>query len=165
MAKRKKRSPLPVFFSLAAVIVILGAAVYLFERASTNSRAMDKALYYGITSDDQAAIVVNDTILENKALVQDGRIYIDYPTVWNSFNSSFYWEPQAAEMLLTLPEGTFIWRPDDETGALIMHDGIPYLSAELIRDFSDIDLEIYGKLKFSRKWKPNIFPSPIAISE
>ena len=26
-------------------------------------------------------------------------------------------------------------------------------------------LEIYGNLKFSKKWKPNILPSPIAISE
>ena len=142
MARRKKRSALPVIFSLAAVVVILGAAVYLFERASTNSREMDKTLYYGLTSEEQAALVVNDTILENKGLVQDGKVFIDYPTVWNSFNSGFYWEPQTAEMLLTLPEGTFIWRPDDASGALIVRDGIPYLSAELIRDFSDIDLEI-----------------------
>ena len=142
MAKRKKRSPLPVIFSLAAVVVILGAAVYLFERASTNSREMDKTLYYGLNSDDQAALVVNDTILGNKGVVQDGKVYIDYPTVWSSFNSSFYWEPKAQEMLLTLPEGTFIWRPEDETGALMIRDGIPYLSAELIRDYSDIDLEV-----------------------
>lgn len=142
MAKKKKRSPLPVIFSLAAVVAILGGAVYLFEHASTNSREMDKSAYYGLASDEQAALIVNDTILETKGVVRDGKIYIDYPTVWKQFNSSFYWEPQNAEMLLTLPEGTFIWRPDDGTGALNLIDGVPYLSAELIRDFSDIDLEI-----------------------
>ena len=142
MARRKKRSPLPVIFSMAAVVVILGAAVYLFEHASTNSREMDKNLYYGLTSDDQAALVVNDTVLEAKGLVQDGTIYIDYPTVWNNFNNSFYWEPHAGQMLLTLPEGTFVWKQDDGTGALIVADGIPYLSAECVREYSDIDLEI-----------------------
>ena len=142
MARRKKRSPLPVLFSLAAVVLILGAAVYLFERASTNSREMDKNIYFGITSDDQAALVVNDTILQTKGLVRDGTVYIDYPTVWNSFNSSFYWEPQANTMLLTLPEGTLSWTPDDGTGALLLVDGIPYLSADCVGSNSDIDMQI-----------------------
>jgi len=143
MAGRKKRSPLPVIFSMAAVVVILGAAVYLFERASTNSRKMDLKTYYGITSDEQAALVVNDSILQTKGMVRDGTVYIDYPTVWNSFNNCFYWEPQAGTMLLTLPEGTLSWTPDDGSGAMILEDGIPYLSADCIRSNSDIDLEIY----------------------
>ena len=129
MAGRKKRSPLPVIFSMAAVVLILGAAVYLFERASTNSRKMDLETYYGITSDEQAALVVNDTILQTRGMVRDGTVYIDYPTVWNSFNNCFYWEPQAGTMLLTLPEGTLSWTPDDGSGAMILEDGIPYLSA------------------------------------
>lgn len=141
MARRKKRSPFPVIFSLAAVVLILGAAVFLFERASTNSREMDKNIYFGITSEEQAALIVNDTILQTKGLVRDGTVYIDYPTVWNSFNNSFYWEPQANTMLLTLPEGTLSWTPDDGSGALIIVDGIPYLSADCVSSNSDIDME------------------------
>ena len=143
MAGRKKRSPLPVIFSMAAVVLILGAAVYLFERASTNSRKMDLNTYYGITSDEQAALVVNDSILQTRGMVREGTVYIDYPTVWNSFNNCFYWEPQAGTMLLTLPAGTLSWSPDDGSGALILVDGIPYLSADCIRENSDIDLEIF----------------------
>ena len=143
MTRRKKKSPvLAILFSIAAVVCILVGAVYLFQRASVNEHEMDKAVYYGITSDDQAALVVDDTILPERGLVRDGTIYIDYPTVWNSLNSSFYWEPEAQTMLLTLPEGTLSWTPDDGTNTLLMLDGMPYLTADCIRDNSDIDMTI-----------------------
>ena len=140
--KGKKRSPLPILFSIVAVIAIIYAAVVLFERASTSNREMDLNLYYGISSDEQAALVVNDTILDVKGLVQNGMIYIDYPTVWNSLNNSFYWEPQDMTMLLTLPSGTLAWTPDDGSNVLLLKDGVPYLSADCIRENSDIDMEI-----------------------
>ena len=138
----RRRSPLPFLIAIAAVIVIVGAAVLLFEKASTNSREMDAESYYGLTSAEQAALVINDTILEKKGIVRDGAIYIDYPTVWNNLNSNFYWEADTKQMLLTLPEGTVSWKVGEGDDSLIEIDGVPYLSAACIQANSDIDMSI-----------------------
>ena len=76
--------------------------------------------------------------------MSDGIIYIDYQTVWNYFNSGFYWEEGRAQLMLTLPEGTLSWTPDDGSSAVILgEDGTPYISAACIQENSDIDLTIY----------------------
>ena len=135
-----RRSPWPFLAAIVAVALIVGAAFLLFEKASTNSREMDRNSYYGLTADDQAALVVNDTLLDTHGIVREGRVYIDYPTAWRYFNRSFYWEADTRQMLLTLPDGTHSWSLGDED--LIEIDGTPYLSASCIRENSDIDMSI-----------------------
>ena len=56
---------------------------------------MNKSEYYGLSSGDQAALIVDDEVLETKGLVIDGTIYVDYKTVWDELNSGFYWDEQA----------------------------------------------------------------------
>ena len=138
----RRRSPLPFLIAIAAVVVIVGAAVLLFEKASTNSREMDKNSYYGLRSDEQSALVVNDVLLDTKGIVRDGETYIDYPTVWNNLNGNFYWEPGTGQMLLTLPEGTTSWTMGSNDGSLIEINGIPYLSASCVQAYSDIEMKI-----------------------
>ncbi len=138
----RKRSLWPFILSIVAVAAIVGAAVILFEKASTNSREMNKSSYYRLSSSEQAALVVDDVLLEKKGVVRDGRIYIDYPTVWNQFNQGFYWEADARRMLLTLPDQTMTWEDSGPGGDMIIIGGIPYLSADCVREYSDIDMDI-----------------------
>ena len=137
----RRRSPWPFILSLVAVALILGVAVLLFDKVSTNNREMDQKHYYGLTNDEQVALVVNDTLLEEKGIRIGDEVYLDYPTVWRYLNSGFYWEPKASQMLLTLPAGNQSWKAE-EGGALILRDGIPYLSASCVQENSDIDVTI-----------------------
>ena len=141
---RKKKSPKPVIAGLIAAAVLVGIGGFAINRYAPTGEQMDKEEYYGLTDASQAALVVNDQVLEEKGLVSDGSIYIDYQTAWNYFNSGFYWDAGQSTLMLTLPAGTSTWTAGDGSGAVILgEDGTPYISADCIRENSDIDLEIY----------------------
>lgn len=140
--KKRKRSPLALIFTLAVMVLILGAAVVLYNRTSLNKTEMNKMDYYGLEKEDQAAVIVNDEILTDKGIVRDGKVYLPYSMVWGSLNSAFYWEEDTGSLLLTLPEGTSSWKPDDGSGAVLLEGQTPYISAECVKENSDIDMEI-----------------------
>ena len=103
----RNKSPLPVVICLVIVAAIRRDWLdFLSNRYSPTGKKMDKSEYYGLSSGDQAALIVNDEVLEEKGLVIDGEVYVDYMTVWNYLNSGYYWEAGASQLLLTLPAGT-----------------------------------------------------------
>ncbi|MCF0145489.1 MAG: SH3 domain-containing protein [Eubacterium sp.] len=138
----RKRSFLPFLICIIAVAGIVAAAILFFEKASSNDRVMDAKNHFKIISDNEAAIIVNDELLEEKGVVRNGEIYLSYPLVWEYLNSSFYWESDTGQMLLTLPSGTEVWVPG-EGKELVMIDQIPYLSASCVKQNSDIDLDTF----------------------
>ena len=141
---RKKKSPVPVAAGLLAAAVLVGIGGFALNRYAPTGEHMDKMEYYGLTDESQAALVVDDQVLESRGIVENGSIYVDYRTAWDYFNSGFYWDAAQGQLMLTLPAGTSTWRADDGTGAVILgEDGTPYISAECIRENSDIDMEIY----------------------
>ena len=141
----RRRSPFPILISLLIIVAAVGVATYYFQRHAPTSDEMDLATYYGLTSDEQAALVVDDTILEEKGLTRNGVIYVAYETVYHYFNSGFYWENATRTLRLTSPSGTVSWTAEDGSGDLLVEGGLPYISAECIRDNSDIDLEIFSE--------------------
>ena len=140
--RRKRPNIMPVLVCLAAVIVIIYLAMFLFRKASVNEDMMDGMAYYGLASEEEAAIIVDDRILELKGIVRDGEIYIPYGAVWNTMNSSYYWESTTEQLLLTLPTGTNTWSVGDGTGVLLKENGKLYVKASNIKENSDIDMQI-----------------------
>ncbi len=138
---QRRRSPLAVIIMILVIVVIAGFAYVLYSRKSETKDEMDKMNYYGLESDGQAALVVDDRILDAKGLVRDGNIYIDYPTVTKTFNSGFYWETSTEQLLLALPEGTLSWTVSDGE-ELIREGDTLYISAECVQENSDIDMTI-----------------------
>lgn len=143
---QKRRSPLPIIICLVIIAAIIGIGGFFINRYTPTDTEMNKNEYYGLTSEEQAALILNGQVLEEKGLVVDGTVYISYSDVWNYLNSGFYWDAQAGQLMLTLPSGTLTWTPEDGSGAVILgSDGSPYISAECVKENSDIDLEIYSE--------------------
>ena len=107
---------------------------------SESAADADLNAYFGVT-EGQAAIVVNDEIIDSKGIVQDGTIYLDYETVREYLNDHFLWDDASGQMLLTLPSGTEKWKDGD--GTLLLKDEKPYISADCVKENSDIDMEIF----------------------
>ena len=150
---RKKKSPIPFIISIIAIAWIVFITSYFFKKYTPTDRQMDSAAYFGLESADEAAIIVNDQVMEEKGKLIDGAVYVDYRTAWDLLNSGFYWEEPAQTLYLTLPSGTETWTPDDDSGAVRLVEGVPYISAECIRDNSDIDMGIYDNRIVARtKW-------------
>lgn len=143
---QKRRSPLPIIICLVIIAAIIGIGSFFINRYTPTDTEMNKNEYYGLTSEEEAALILNGQVLEEKGLVADGTVYISYSDVWNYLNSGFYWDAQAGQLMLTLPSGTLTWTPEDGSGAVILgSDGNPYISAECVKENSDIDLEIYSE--------------------
>ena len=143
---QKRRSPLPIIICLVIIAAIIGIGGFFINRYTPTDTEMNKNEYYGLTSEEEAALILNGQVLEEKGLVADGTVYISYSDVWNYLNSGFYWDAQAGQLMLTLPSGTLTWTPEDGSGAVILgSDGSPYISAECVKENSDIDLEIYSE--------------------
>lgn len=138
--KRRKRSPLPVILLLAAAVLIAFAVIRVYPMLSESAADADLSAYFGVT-EGQAAIVVNDEIIDSKGIVQDGTIYLDYETVREYLNDHFLWDDASGQMLLTLPSGTEKWKDGD--GTLLLKDEKPYISADCVKENSDIDMEIF----------------------
>lgn len=140
---KKKKTPRPVILGLVVAAALLGAGGLWAGRYASNKKEMNQEEYYGLSSQEEVALIVNDQVLEEKGLVVDGTIYIAYPTVWNYMNSGFYWEEDSQQMLLTLSEGTLSWSQGDGTRALLLgEEGSPYLSVACIQENSDIEMRI-----------------------
>lgn len=151
----KKKSMLPVILCVAAIAVIGGGAVIGFGHFSYSGKRMNALSYYGMVASDEAAVIVNDEVLDAKGIVRDGQIYLNYKTVWDYVDCGYYWDAAAKQLMLTLPGGTCIWSPDDGTGAVLDDGENAWISADLIRDYSDVDLvtlEEPGRVVIRTKW-------------
>ena len=145
LKRKRKRSAAPLYLSLILIAAAVWLAAHFFKpgtpRGSKHiAHAMDRLEYYGLTSEEEAPIMVNDTILDVRGLVRNGKVYLDYNTVFNYLNSGFYWEAASSSLLLTEPSGTSRWTEADEE--LLLENGLPYVLADTVKEHSDIDMEI-----------------------
>ena len=151
--KQKKVSKIPLIISALAIAWIIFFTAYFFRKYSPTDKTMDMAVYFQLEEPDDAALIVNDKVLEEKGKVIDGDVYFEYRTAWDMLNSAFYWEEDSGTLYLTLPHEQLTWTPDDGSGAVRLVDGIPYISAACIRDNSDLDMEEFDhRVVVRTKW-------------
>lgn len=89
-----KKKSLSIIIVCAAIllIIVLAGAVFLIRRYTPSTEHKDLNSYYGLTSNDEVAIILNDEVTDAKAKVIDGHIYLDYSFLHDELNSRFYWD-------------------------------------------------------------------------
>lgn len=142
MSRKRRHSPLPVLISLIVVVLITLIGLYVFQKTSTNDTEMDKSVYFGLTSENEVPLIVDDTRLEVDGVLHEDSVYIDYDTVWSYLNKSIYYEEATSRLLLTMPTGVTTYTADDGSGVFYQEGDTIYVSAAFIQENSDIDMEI-----------------------
>ncbi|MBQ7934579.1 MAG: SH3 domain-containing protein [Lachnospiraceae bacterium] len=97
-----KKKAIPVIVALI-LIVILGVVVvggYLLERFSYSDERMELSEYFGVEG-DRLAIVLQDEVLEEQALVREGRCYLTLNQVQDLLNEAFYGDDGEQLLLFT----------------------------------------------------------------
>lgn len=138
----KKKSILPVILCATAIAVIGGVGVVGFGHFSSTGKRMNPFSYYGMEASDEAAVIVNDKVLDEKGITRDGRIYLNYKTVWDYIDCGYYWDASLRQLFLTLPGETLSWSPDDGSGSVLEDGENTWIAADLIREQSDVDLSV-----------------------
>lgn len=100
---------LPVIIALLLIVVIVGAAFggKLLDKYTYSKEVADLDEYYGVTdaavgeSDGRLAIILQNDMLEEQAVVKNGVVYFDLNTVRTYFNEIFYVDETEQKLLFT----------------------------------------------------------------
>lgn len=158
-----------IFHKLAALIIAVGVisiiAVCVIKFMPTSER-MDPLLYFGMTGEQEepsllaegeqiAAVIVDDHLVQERALILNGNAYLDYTVVQSQVNSRFHWDDSVGLMLFTTADQIFEIAPNSTTYTV---DGEVYdagyeivkttssgmfLSVNFLQKYSDIKCTVY----------------------
>lgn len=101
-----KKKIIPIVIAIVLIIIIGGVTFgsRILEKYSYSKERADLSAYYGITGSQEAAIVLQDEIVEEKARISDGICYLDMATIHKYLNDRFYVDGGEGLLLYTLPE-------------------------------------------------------------
>lgn len=139
----------------AAVIVLLimlgivGTTIYI-EKYGLSKEVMDVTEYYGTLTSDEMAIVLNDTILAERAIYSEGMQYLPYELINNQINPKVYWDYNEGLLLYSFPEYTEEYKigngikPEGyESEILINVEDTIYISMEYISKYTDVEYQVF----------------------
>lgn len=151
----KKGLPVLVVLVLIFLVAAAGGITFLVKRHTPTKEHMDKNEYYGITAEDQVALVINGYVSETQGKMIDGVVYIDYDTVSNYINPRFYWDQENQMMIYALPTEIVEADLSQDSADYHMVDGQVYLSIDLVRNYTDMDctvLDSPNRVVIQNRW-------------
>lgn len=151
--RRRNRRAVPVLIAALLILAVAAAGLLtaLIKKHTPSDTRMDLNAYYGLESEDDVALVVDDTISDRKGKLIDGRVYLDYETVADSLGGRFYWDAGSAMMLYTTPTEIIAIAPEstsftvagenkDESYVLVHQSGDKiYLALDFISQYMKIN--------------------------
>ena len=141
-----------VFIATVAFVFI---RFFVVQKYSLSDEKADLNSYYNLTADDQAALILDNTILEEKGRVADGTVYLDLAMAQKTINSRFYYDTQNGLLLYTLPDKTLqaaVGEAGYSDGAQTIAcdyvpfrliDDTPYVALPYLDQYSDIKADVF----------------------
>ena len=154
---KKKVAPALAVILLIVVVVGIGFLTRLIQKYTPSSEVMDSQEYFGLTSDDEAAVIVGSEILPYKGKLVGDVAYVDYQTVKEVLNDYFYWDSDNNTMLYTMPTdvvqipaGSSSYTADGKTQDLtyniVLIDGSnTYIALDFVKQYTAISYEVFQK--------------------
>lgn len=154
--ERKKMLQSAILAVAVIVVVILVLVIgKIVDKYTPTKETMDLYEYYGLSNEESAAIVLNHEIIEQQAVIKDGRAYLDYQVVKELFNDRFYWDANENLLLYTTPadvvsaaassaEYYVTKEKNTENYTIVYADAdTAYIAMDYIKKFTDMDFALY----------------------
>ena len=108
------KKAIPVLIAVVLILIIGGVAFggQIVEKYSYSHEKADLNEYFHIIKESDAAVILQNDILEQKAAVRDHICYLDYRTVQEILNSRFYIDRNEGLLLYTTPTDVVSAKPD-----------------------------------------------------
>lgn len=150
-----KKKIIPVFVAVV-LIVIIGAVALggnLFDKFTYTKERMDLQEYFGVAG-DQLAVILQDEMVEDKAVLRDGICYFDLAAVHKYFNEVFYADKAEGLLLYTTADDTVKTTigssaAEDSAGseelgytASFMENDTVYVAADYIKKFTNCSIDV-----------------------
>lgn len=101
-----KKKIIPVLI-VVVLIAVVGACIFissLIQKYTPTTERADLSTLYPTATDDQAAIILNNTVSRQVAKRIDGQLYLDFDFVHDTLNSRFYWDENENILLYATPD-------------------------------------------------------------
>ena len=131
----------------------------IIEKYTPTDERMDLYTYFDVSKDEDVVIILQDEISEDRAVMQDGNIYISYEMVKNLFNQRFYWDASVSMMIYTTATEVYKIPLNSKSYAINneeVHEEYEvakkideelYLSADFVERYSDYNYNYYENPK------------------
>lgn len=164
---KKKIIPVIAAGLLILVVILFMLLGNLIEKYSPSKETEDLSTYYGLSSDTEIALILNNEVIDAKGRLIDGHIYLDYNTVYNYINSRFYWDTNenilryttSTDLISAAAESTS-YTVSKETKSfdqiIVKGDAAAaYLSLDFVKQYSDFSYVLYenpNRLVLTTAW-------------
>jgi spore germination protein YaaH len=154
-----KKHIITVLVPIVLIFVVIGAAFgsKIIEKYSYSQEKADLKEYFGITGDDEVAMVLQNEIIENKAKLVGGVCYFDLPTVNKYFTDRFY--INSDEQVILFTTDTDVIRIDIGDNSNIMYTSdvgtdlgykaafyegdVLYIAADYVAKYANFEYHLY----------------------
>lgn len=152
--RRRRNAIIRVGVLLFLIVIALGTALFWLKYGPSKEKA-DKKEYYGISQENQLAVIVGTENLKARGMLYDGRPYIEYATVRDYVNERFYWDANENILLYTLPtdvvsvgvgssEYTVGTTVNAEEYVILKTEGpTAYIALDFVQKYTNFDYEIF----------------------
>ena len=105
MGAHMKKKILPVIVAILLILVIGGGTLgkMLLDKYSYSKEEADWNEFYQVSETDRSAIILQDEMVEEQALIRDGVCYFDLATVHKYMNEVFYADLTEGLLLYATP--------------------------------------------------------------
>lgn len=153
--RRRKRNLILKIIFFIVLIVGTVAALLLWKRYGPTKEKADLDKYYGIENENQLAVIVNNQVLEPRAMISDGKVYMEYSVVRDYINERFYWDPNENILLYALPNDVIsvgVGSQDysvskekhSEDYVILKAEGsTAYIALDFVKEYTSMDFEAY----------------------
>lgn len=152
---KKKVMPVLAAAGMIGVIILIILLSSLVKRYIPTKETEDLNDYYGITAEDDLAVILDNVQQEIQGKYLDGVIYLDYDMVQGQLNERFYWDENenlllytTAKDVITVPEGsseyTISKEKNSESYVIARADGDKkYVALDFVEKYTNIAHEYY----------------------
>ena len=164
---KKKVIPFIAAGVLIIVVILFMLLGNLIEKYTPTKERQDLSEYYGLTSDGEAAIILNNEVLDSRGRLIDGHVYLDYNLVHDRLNSRFYWDSRENKLLYTT-SGDLITVDAESTGYYVTKEArsmdhiivktgseTAYIAIDFVKQYSDFSYEIFDnpdRIVMTNQW-------------
>lgn len=150
--KKKKTGPGGGRLVLLFLVLLLIAGVTVYRKYGPVKEYMEEEDLFSVNG-SRVAIMYGYELQQATGLLEDGEVYLPCAFVQTILNRRFYWDQKEEILSYVLPEGVRRIRLGDEGSGgkklFVFSDGKPFLSADLVQEYTDVRLERFtdGEVK------------------
>ncbi len=155
MKKRVVTVLVPVVLILVVIAVALGSRI--LERYSYSKNKADLREYFHLEQEDEVAMVVQDTIVDEKAKFREGRVYFALSTVEMYFTDRFYANSLDQVLLFTTDTDVIQINTGDGSNVMYVSDTAQdlgykaafyegdtlYIAADYVKRYANFEYQLF----------------------